>query len=88
MIDTGTMRVAYLLVSHGGFPGFNEKWLSVPFQVLAWSAKEHAYTLQNSDSKLKQMQDLPKGEMPIRGRREQLQALCQRFGLKPYWQQG
>lgn len=88
MIDTGTMRVAYLLVTHGGFLGFDEKWLPVPLQALTWSPAERAYILGGSASQLKQMQDLPKGETPTRVRRQQLQALYQRFGLKPYWQQG
>lgn len=88
MIDTGTMRVAYLLVTHGGFLGFDEKWLPVPLQALTWSQAERAYLLKGSASQLKQMQGLPKGETPTRVRREQLQALYQRFGLKPSWQQG
>lgn len=88
MIDTGTMRVAYLLVTHGGFLGFDEKWLPVPLQALTWSPAEHAYMLKGSASQLKQMQDLPKGETPTRVRRQQLEALYQRFGLKPHWQQG
>jgi len=88
MIDTGTMRVAYLLVTHGGFLGFDEKWLPVPLQALTWSPAERAYILKGSTSQLKQMQGLPKGETPTRVRREQLQALYQRFGLRPYWQQG
>lgn len=88
MIDTGTMHVAYLLVAHGGFLGFDEKWLPVPLQAIAWSPGQGAYVLKSSASQLKQMQDLPKGDTPARVRREQLQALFQRFGLKPYWRQG
>lgn len=88
MIDTGAMRVAYLLVTHGGFLGFDEKWLPIPLQALAWSPAERAYTLKGSASQLKQMKGLPKGETPTRVRREQLQALYQRFGLKPYGRQG
>lgn len=88
MIDTGTMRVAYLLVTHGGFLGFDEKWLPVPLQALTWSPAEHAYLLKGSATQLKQMQDLPKGETPTRVRREQVRALYERFGLKPYWLQG
>lgn len=88
MIDTGTMRVAYLLVSRGGFLGFDETWLPIPLQALAWSPAERAYTLKAGASALKQSRDLPKGETPTRARREHLQALYQRFGLKPYWRQG
>jgi sporulation protein YlmC with PRC-barrel domain len=87
MIDIGTMRVAYLLVSHGGFLGFDEKWLPVPLQALAWSPRERAYTLKANASALKQVQSLPKGETPTRVRREQLQALYRLFGLKSYQQQ-
>lgn len=88
VIDTGTMRVAYLLVSRGGFLGFDEKWLPVPLQALAWSSGQGAYTLKAGASAFRQAQDLPKGETPTRVRREQLRILYQRFGLKPYWQQG
>lgn len=84
MIDTGTMRVAYLLVTHGGFLGFDEKWLPVPLQALTWSPGQGAYMLKAGASTLKQVQDLPKGETPARVRREQLRALYQRFGLKPF----
>lgn len=88
MLDTSTMRVAYLLVAHGGFLGFDERRLPVPLQALTWSPGERAYVLKSSAFQPKQMQDLPKGEAPTRVRREQLQALYQRFGLKPSWQQG
>jgi hypothetical protein len=56
----------------------------VPLQALTWSPGERAYILKGSTSQLKQMQGLPKGETPPRVRREQLQALHQRFGLAPY----
>lgn len=88
MIDTGAMHVAYLLVSRGGFLGFDETWLPIPLQALAWSPAERAYTLKAGASALKQSRDLPKGETPTRARREHLQALYQRFGLKPYWRRG
>lgn len=88
MIDTDAMHVAYLLVSRGGFLGFDETWLPIPLQALAWSPEERAYTLKAGAAALKRVQDLPKGETPTRARREHLRALYQRFGLKPYWQQG
>lgn len=88
MIDTGAMHVAYLLVSRGGFLGFDETWLPIPLQALVWSPAERAYTLKAGASALKRLRDLPKGETPTRARREHLQALYQRFGLKPYWRQG
>ena len=88
MIDTDAMHVAYLLVSRGGFLGFDETWLPIPLQALAWSPGQGAYTLEAGASALKRIRDLPKGETPTRARREHLRALYQRFGLKPYWQQG
>lgn len=88
MIDTDAMHVAYLLVSHGGFLGFDEKWLPIPLQALVWSPEQGAYTPKVGVSAFKRVRDLPKGETPTRVRREQLQALYRRFDLKPYWQRG
>lgn len=84
MIDPAAMRVAYLLVTQGGFLGLGEEWVPVPSQALVWSEGEGAYVLKGAKV-LEQVQGLRKGEPPAQVRRKQLAKLYGRFGVKPYW---
>ena len=87
MIDAGTGRVAYLLLSHGGFLGLGEEWVPVPVQALAWSDSQGGYTLKGGLQEAKQREALQKGNVPAQVRRAQLEALYRSYGVTPYWQQ-
>ena len=86
MVDTSNGRIAYLLLSKGGFLGMGENWVPVPAQALSWDAKADAFTLKAERADASQQAPLARGEVPVQVRRAQLQSLHERFGLTPYWQ--
>jgi len=86
MVDTATGRIAYLLLSQGGFLGMGEDWIPVPPQAVMWNAKDKDFVLKADAADAKAQAPLHKGDVPVQVRRAQLQALYERFGIKPYWQ--
>ena len=86
MVDTSTGRIAYLLLSQGGFLGLGENWLPVPAQALSWDSNANVFTLKAERANATQQASLAKGDVPVQVRRAQLQSLYERFSLTPYWQ--
>lgn len=86
MLDPSSGRIAYLLLSRGGFLGIGEEWVPVPAQALSWSDRDGAYVMKAGADKLRQRGALQKGDVPTQVRREQLQSLYEAFGVTPYWQ--
>lgn len=86
MVDTTTGRIAYLLLSQGGFLGMGENWVPVPAQALSWDAKANVFTLKAERADASQQAPLAKGDVPVQVRRTQLKSLYERFGVTPYWQ--
>ena len=88
MIDPARGRIAYLLLSSGGFLGIGNDWLPVPPEAVAWSPDKDAYVLNDKNVKPAAMQVLHKTDLPGEVQRAQLEALYQRFNLRPYWEGG
>ena len=88
MIDPSSGRIAYLLLSSGGFLGIGNDWLPVPPEAVSWSQDKDAYVLMDKNVKPAAIQVLHKTDLPARVERSQLEALYQRFNLKPYWETG
>lgn len=85
MIDVRRGQVAYVLIEHGGFLGFGEKWLPVPLQALSWSPADEGFVLNANEQQLKQMPGLPKQDLPAQLRIGDLKKLYDQFGVRPYW---
>jgi sporulation protein YlmC with PRC-barrel domain len=88
MIDPSRGRIAYLLLSSGGFLGIGNDWLPVPPEAVSWSPDKNAYVLNDKNVKPAAMQVLHKTDLPGEVQRSQLEALYQRFNLRPYWERG
>jgi sporulation protein YlmC with PRC-barrel domain len=88
MVDPSTRRVAYLLLSRGGFLGLGEEWVPIPPQAIAWSSQAGAYTLKGSTAHSEPIAGLQHDDVPAEVQRHQLQALYERYGVTPYWQEG
>ena len=86
MLDLEKGRVAYAVLSFGGFMGMGEKLFAVPFEALKLDASREHFTLDVDKDKLKNAPGFdkdqpPAGVGPHLGRRG-LQVLR----YKPYWQ--
>jgi sporulation protein YlmC with PRC-barrel domain len=88
MIDPSTGRIAYLLLSRGSFLGIGEGWVLIPPQAIAWSSQADAFTLKDSTAQPERIGGLRHDDVPAQVQRHQLQALYERYGVTPYWQEG
>ena len=55
---------------------------------MSWSQDKDAFVLLDKNVKPAAMQVLRKTDLPARVQRSQVEALYQRFNLKPYWETG
>ena len=87
MIDVVHGRVAYVLVSHGGFLGMDESLSAAPIEALSLSPYRDSYRLTVSMDVLEHEPALHviHGELPSSVSAAQLGMLYQRFGIQPYW---
>lgn len=89
IIDSHSGRIAYLLLSSGGFLGMGGDWFPVPAQAIAWSDSTHAFTIRSGGTdRESRRHGLQKGDIPVQVQRAQLGALYREYGLTPGWQPG
>lgn len=82
MIDTREGRIAYALVSYGGFGGFFDDTAAIPWTSLNFDKAENVFTTQSTldDLKNAKVEDYETiGNMEF-GRR-----IHEQFGQEPYW---
>jgi sporulation protein YlmC with PRC-barrel domain len=85
MIETSGGRVAYVLISRGGFLGLGGEWVPVPFELLSQSPSSEALTLKVKASELQKIKALPKTEQPRSVRQSDLAKLYQQYNVEPFW---
>lgn len=85
MIETSVGRVAYVLISRGGFLGVGGEWVPVPFELLSQSPSSETLSLKVNASELQKIKALPKTEQPRSVRRSDLAKLYQQYKVEPFW---
>lgn len=88
MLDAGNGRIAYVVLSVGGFLGLGEEWAPLPAQALEWSQTHDAYQVSGGAVATTQLRKFRGGDVPVRVRRADLQTLYDRYGVTPYWAAG
>ncbi|MCK6546363.1 PRC-barrel domain-containing protein [Myxococcota bacterium] len=86
-IDLARGRVAYVLLSRGGFLGLGEDILPVPFEALEFRGADQPLRLSVDSARVRKMEAFKGADMPRRVREADLARLYERFGVKPYWTQ-
>lgn len=86
MIDLENYRVAYAVLSFGGFLGMADKLFAIPMQALKLRPHEHAFTLDVPKEVLERAEGFDKDHWPLT--REELSKSYTYFGYQPYWQTG
>ena len=64
MLDLQTGKVAYVVLSFGGFLGMGDKLFAVPWKALTLDTKEKCFTLNADKEKLKNAPGFDKGSWP------------------------
>jgi hypothetical protein len=84
MVDLDNGKVAYAVVSFGGFLGMADKLFAIPWQALKLRAHEHAFTLDIPKDVLERSEGFDKDRWPLT--RAELSRSYTYYGYQPYWQ--
>jgi len=85
VIDLDTGRVAYAVLSFGGFLGMGDKLFAVPWEALRLSTEEHQFYLDVDKERLKEAPGFDKDHWPSTADREFMGTVYSYYGYKPYW---
>ena len=85
MIDKVSGKVAYAVMSFGGFLGIGHKHLPVPWEKLAYSTKQDAYELDVPDEMLKNAPAYENSRDFDWGDRSQEIDIYNYYKVPPYW---
>jgi sporulation protein YlmC with PRC-barrel domain len=85
MIDLEDGRVAYAVLSFGGFLGMGGKFFAIPWQALSLRLRDHAFLLDVPKDVLEKAEGFDKDHWPVTNR-EWLATMYSYYGYEPYWQ--
>ena len=85
MIDLEDGRVAYAVLSFGGFLGMGNKLFAIPWKALTLRVHEHAFLLDIPKETLEKAEGFDKDNWPTTNR-EWLSSMYSYYGYQPYWQ--
>jgi len=86
MLDLENGRVAYAVLSFGGFLGLGEKLFAIPFEALKLDASREHFTLDVDKDKMKNAPGFDKNHPPKASDRTWGAEVYKFYGYKPYWQ--
>ena len=85
MIDKITGKVAYAVMSFGGFLGIGNDYYPVPWSLLTYNESLGGYEVNISDTQLKGAPRFTKDQDWEYEDRAKEQALFTYYGVTPYW---
>jgi len=86
MLDLEKGRVAYAVLSFGGFLGMGEKLFAIPFEALKLDSSREHFMLDVDKDKLKNAPGFDKTNPPKAADRTWGAEVYKFYGYKPYWQ--
>ena len=84
MLDTRTGRVAYAVLSFGGFLGLGDKLFAVPFNALKLDIVNKRFTLDVEKSRLENAPGFNKDSWPNMADQAWADSIHSWYGTKPY----
>ena len=85
MIDLEHSRVAYAVISFGGFLGLGEKLFAVPMETLQLDAPNHRFILDVERERLENAPGFDKDDWPDTSDRDWGAQIHDHYDCKPYW---
>lgn len=86
MLDVASGRVAYAVLSFGGFLGMGTKLFAIPWGALTLDAVEKRFILDMSAEKLENAEGFDKDRWPSMADPEWATRLHDYYNVTPYWQ--
>jgi sporulation protein YlmC with PRC-barrel domain len=85
MIDYETGRVAYAVLSFGGFLGLGDKLFAIPWSMLQLSTEEHEFNLDVAKERLEEAPGFDKNDWPDFADRDWGEMVYGFYQITPYW---
>ena len=85
MIDLDSGRVAYAVLSFGGFLGMGDKLFAVPFKAMEMNADEHCFVLDVDKKRLETAHGFDKDHWPDMADQSWQTEVHRIYGVDPYW---
>ena len=85
MLDKRAGKVAYAVMSFGGFLGMGEKHHPLPWQTLTYDEDKHGYVVSVSKEQLKKAPTMSVGEYERLADKAYGESIYNYYGVQPYW---
>lgn len=85
VLDLGSGRVAYAVLSFGGVLGLGDKYFAVPWDALAMDTREDQLILDVPKEKLEDAKGFDKDNWPNMANEEWGSQVYSYYGYEPYW---
>jgi len=85
MLDVASGRIAYAVLSFGGFLGMGSKYFAIPWPALTLDAVEKRFVLAVTRDRLEAAQGFDKDHWPAMADRQWATELHAHYGVDPYW---
>ncbi len=86
MLDVDLGRVAYAVLSFGGFLGMGDKLFAIPFEALRVDTANHQVILDVPKEKLENAPGFDKDHWPATADRRWGAEIYRHYGYTPYWE--
>jgi len=87
MLDVPTGRIAYAVLSFGGFMGIGDKLFAVPWSALRIDTGEHEFVLDVDKSTLESAPGFDKSDWPDMAQPDFADPVHRFYNKRPYWEQ-
>lgn len=85
MLDVRAGRIAYAVVSSGGFLGIGDKLLAIPWNALTLDTDSKCFQLAMPAERVKNAPGFDKDHWPSMADRSWASSVHQFYGREPYW---
>lgn len=85
MLDVQTGRIAYAVMSSGGFLGMGDKLMAIPWSALTLDTSRKCFLLAMSSDRVKNAPGFDKDHWPSMADRTWASSVHQYYGREPYW---
>ena len=87
MLDVRSGRIAYAVLSFGGFLGMGSKLFAIPWNALTLDAKEKRFVLNVSKEKLENAEGFDKDHWPSMADMTWAVRVHEYYDVVPYWEE-
>ena len=86
VIDPNTGRIAYVVISFGGFLSLGEKLFAIPFSAIEYSVDKNEYVLDVAQDRLKEAPGFDPDHWPSMADEKWNRNIYKFYGRSPYWE--